>query len=90
VECKHICVNFRRVLDPRRAILQAFTVTGFSDDWYRSTMGMMVIGLGTPQNARVNYGYIWEHLGVPATSLGAPMTSLGVPGSTGEKSGLEL
>jgi len=48
VECKLRCVNFRRVSDPRRAFLLAFRVTAISDDGYRSTMGVIVIGLGTP------------------------------------------
>jgi hypothetical protein len=32
VECKLRCVNFRRVLDPRRAFLLAFRVTGSAGD----------------------------------------------------------
>jgi len=79
VECNLRCVNFRRVSDPRRAFQPAFRVTGISDDCYRSTMGVIVIGLGTSRSARENFGCTWEHLGAPATSLGVPATSLGVP-----------
>jgi len=87
VECKLRCVNFRRVSDPRRAFRPAFRVTGISDDCYRSTMGVIVIVLGTPRSAGENFGCTWEHLGVPAISLGAPTTSLGAPGCPGDKSG---
>jgi len=96
VECKLRCVNFRRVSDPRRALLPAFRVTGISDDWYRSTMGVTVIGLGTPRSAGENIGCIWahqrhawerrgqswEHLRVPATSLGAPRITVEQSGKT--------
>ena len=101
MECKVRCVNFRRVSDRRRAFLPAFRVTGISDDWYSSTMGVIVIGLGTPRSAGENFrctwecqGQSWEHLevlatslGAPATSLGLPATSLGAPRMTGEQSG---
>jgi hypothetical protein len=40
-------------------------------------MGVIVVSLGTPQSARVNFGCTWKHLGAPATSLGVPTTSLG-------------
>jgi len=79
VECNLRCVNFRRVLDPRTAFLPAFRVTGVSDACYISTMEVIVIGLGTSQGARENFGCTWEHLEAPATSLGAPATSLGAP-----------
>jgi len=69
VECKLRCVNFRRVSDSRRAFLPAFRVTEISDDWYRSTMGVIVIGLGMPQSAGENFEcngdhwrQTWEHL----------------------------
>jgi len=52
-------------------------------------MGVIVIGLGTPQSARENFGYTWkhwrqgwEHLGTPVTSLEAPATCLGVPATS--------
>jgi hypothetical protein len=48
VESKIRCVNFRRVSDPRRVLLLAFRGTGISDDWYRSTMGVIVIRLEIP------------------------------------------
>jgi len=96
VECKLRCDNFRRVSDPRRAFLPALRVTGISDDWYRSTIGVTVIGLGTPPSAGANFrctwehrqqawecrGHSWEHLGAPASSLGAPATSLGAPATS--------
>jgi hypothetical protein len=50
-------------------------------------MGVIVIGLGTPQSAAENFGCNWEQLGAPAFSLGAPMTSLGAPRMTVEQSG---
>ena len=76
MECKLRCVNFRRVSDPRRAFQPAFRVTAISDNWYRSIMGMIVIGLGTPQSAGDKPGsadhkpgstwerrrQVWEHL----------------------------
>jgi len=87
VECKLRCVSFRRVSDPRRAFLPAFRVTGISDEWYRSAMGVIMIGFGTPRSVGENFGSTWEHLGVPLTSLGAPTTSLTAPGSTCDKYG---
>ena len=44
-------VNFRRVSDPGMAVQPAFRVTVISDDWYRSTMGVIVIGLRTSRGA---------------------------------------
>jgi len=79
VECNLRCVNFRRASDPRRAFLPALRVTAISDDWYRSTMGVIMISLRTPQSARENFECTREHLGAPTTSLGVPTTSLGVP-----------
>jgi hypothetical protein len=93
VECKLRYVKFRRVSDPGRAFRLAFRVTGISDNWYRSTMGVIVISLGTPCSNGANFRYTWEHfrctwkhcwctwehLEAPATSLGAPMPSLGAP-----------
>ena len=101
MECKLGCVNIRRLPDHRRAFRSAFRVTGISDDWYRSTMGVTVIGLGTPRSAGGNFGSTWEHrrqawkrrgqswqhLGAPATRLGAPATGLGAPRITVEQSG---
>jgi len=78
VECK-LSVNSRRVSDPRRAFQPAFGVTGISDDWFRSTMGVILISLRTPRSAEENFGCTWKHLGAPATSLGAVTTSLGAP-----------
>jgi hypothetical protein len=67
----------RRASDHRKAFRLAFGVTGISDDWYRCTMGEIVIRFRTPQSARENYGCTWEHLERPATSLGALTTSMG-------------
>ena len=60
MECKRRCVNVRRVSDPRRAFRPALRVTGISDDWYSSTMGMIVISLRTPRSAGENFGSTWE------------------------------
>jgi len=101
VECKLRCINVRRVSDPRRAFRPAFGVTGISDHWYMSTMGVIGISLRTPRSAGENFGCTWEHLGALATrlgvpmtglgaqmtSLGAPMTSLGAPRITVKQSG---
>jgi hypothetical protein len=72
MECKLRCVSFRRVSNPRRAFLPAFRVTGISENRYRCTMGVIVIGLGTALNGGKNFVYINKHLGVPATNLGTP------------------
>jgi hypothetical protein len=45
-------------------------------------MGVIVIGLGTPQSTRVNFGCTWEHLGTRTTSLGVPTTHLGAPATS--------
>jgi len=77
VECKRRCINFRRVSDPRRAFWLAFRVTGISDDWCGSIMGVIVMSLGTPRSAGENFECTLEGLGAPITSLGAPMRNLG-------------
>ena len=48
MECGLGCVNGRRVSDARMAFWPTFGVTGISDDRYRSTIGVVVISLGTP------------------------------------------
>ena len=90
MECKLSRVNFRRVLDGRRAFRPAFKVTEIYVDYYRSTMGVIVISLATPRSARENFGFILKGLGVPATSLGAPATTLGAPLFTVEQSGKNI
>ena len=60
MECKLRWVNFRRVSDYRRAFRLAFRVTEISDDWYRSTRGVMVIGLGTPRCTGESFWCTWE------------------------------
>ena len=82
MECKLRCVNFKRVSDHTRAFWPAFGVPEISDDWYRSTMGVIVISLGTPWSAGENFRCTWEHLGATVTSLGAPATSLGAPATS--------
>ena len=79
MQCKLRYVNFGRVSDHRRAFRQAFRVTGICDDWYRSTIGVIVISLETPWSTRENFGCTWECLEALTTSLGAPATSLGAP-----------
>jgi len=64
------------VSNPIRAFQPAFGVTEISDDWYRSTMGVVVISLGIPRSTRENFGCTREHLGVPATGLGAPQLTV--------------
>jgi len=61
VESKLRCVNFRRVSDLTRALQPAFRVTDISDDWYRSTMGVIVMSVGPPRSAGENFGCTWEH-----------------------------
>jgi len=75
VECKLRSVNFRRVSDPRSAFLPAFRVTGISDDWYRSTMGVIVISLGAPERT----------LGAPGSTGDKPGSAEDNPGSTWER-----
>jgi len=60
VECKYRCVNFRRVSDRRRAFRPAFGVTGICNDWYRSTIGVIMISLSTPGSADDMTGSTWE------------------------------
>jgi len=79
VECKHRCVNVSSVLDPGIAYWPAFGVTEISEDWYRSTMRVIVISLGTPWSAEASFGCTWEHLGAPETTLGTPVPRIGVP-----------
>jgi hypothetical protein len=93
VECKLRYVKYRRVSDSGRVFRLAFRVTGISDHWYRSTMVVIGISLGTPCSTGANFRYTWEHfrctwkhvwgtwkhLEAPATGLGEPMPNLGVP-----------
>jgi len=48
VECKLRSVNLRRVSDHRRAFRPALRVSGISDDWYGSTIRVVVKILGAP------------------------------------------
>ena len=85
MECKHGLVNLRRVSDPRSAFLPAFRVTGISDNWYKSTMGVIEIGLKRAWSAEQTCGRTWEDLGALATSRGVRVKSLGAPGNASEK-----
>ena len=94
MECKQRSVNFRRASDPTRGFRLAFGVTEIPDDCYWSSMGVIVISLGSPLSAGEIFGCTWEHLGAPATSLGVrrrslsvPMTGLGAPPIAVEQSG---
>jgi len=87
VECKLRCVNFRRVSDHRRAFWLAFRVTGIPDDWYRSTMGVIVITLETPWSAGENFGCTWEHVGAPGSAGDQPRSADDKSGGAGDKSG---
>ena len=64
-----------------------FRGPGNSDDWYRSTMQVIVIGLGTSLRARANFGCTGNRLGATATRVGVPGTSLGAPQITVQQSG---
>jgi len=55
VECKLRCVNFRRVLDPRRAFLPAFRVGGSADNNPRSADGKPASTFASP-------GWSWERM----------------------------
>jgi len=46
MECKVRSVNFWRESDTRRVFRPAIGATGISDDWYGSTMGVVVISFG--------------------------------------------
>jgi len=87
VECKLICVDFRRVSDPRRLFWLAFSVTVIPDDWYRSAMGVIVRSLGTPRSTGENFGCTWERLGSPRTNLAASGSTSDKPVSPNNKSG---
>jgi len=72
VECKLRNVKFRRVSDPRSAFRPAFRVTGISDDWHRSTMGVVVKSLETCPSAG----------DIPGTASDKPESDGDKPGST--------
>jgi hypothetical protein len=52
---------------------------GISDDWYRSTVGVVVIRFGAAQSSRENVWCTCEHLEALVTSLDVPMPSLEAP-----------
>jgi len=91
VECKLRCVNFRRVSDPRRAFQPAFRVTEISDDWYRSTIGVIVISLGTPRSAGENFGCTGDKSGCAGGKSGCAvdrsLCADDKPRSAGDNSG---
>jgi hypothetical protein len=72
MECKLRCIDLRGVSNPGRAFRPPIGVTEIYDQWSRSTMGVIVISLGTPRSARENSEFTWEHRAVLATSLGLP------------------
>jgi hypothetical protein len=57
VECKHRWVNCSR------ASQLAFGITGFYDDWYKSTMVATVTCFATPQRVREKFRSIQDHMG---------------------------
>ena len=79
VECKPGCVKLRRVSEPRRTFRLAFRVPGIFDDWYRSTIEVIVISVGTPQSASERFWCTCGHLGTRTTRLGALPSGLGEP-----------
>ena len=76
MECKLRSVNFRRELDSRRAFWPALRVTGMSDDWNRSTMGVFMIGLGIPGIAWECRQQAWEYPGTAVTILEVVATTV--------------
>jgi len=85
VECKLKYVNFKRVSDLRRAFRLAFRVTEISDDWYRSSMGVMVLNLGTSQSAGEIIGCTCERQGQLECADKKPRTAGNKSGCTNVK-----
>jgi hypothetical protein len=79
LKCKHRCINFWKVTDPRRVLRPAMGGTGISNDGSMRRKWVIVISLGTPQSARRHCGYTLELLGVLAKSLAADLSRLGGP-----------
>ena len=77
MECKLRSINFRKVSDPRSAFWQAFRVTGISDDWYKSIIGVIVISLGTRRSA----------IDKPENTANKPGSADDKPRSAGDKPG---
>jgi len=90
VDCKLTCIILRSVSDPWRAFQPVFRVTENSDDWYRSTMGVMVMSLETHQCTGENFGCTWEDSRAPATSMGVLVATLGAPRITVKQSGKNI
>jgi len=84
VECKLRCVNFRRVSDDRSTFRLAFRLTGISDDWYRSTIGVIAISCRISWSAGENFVCIWEHLDAPESAGDKPGSADYIPGSAEE------
>jgi hypothetical protein len=84
VESKLICISTRRVSDHRRAFQPAFRITRISEDLYRSTIGVCVISLGTPQSDGEKSVCTCEYLAVLTTFLAVLATNLGEPAITVE------
>jgi len=71
VECQHRHINVRRVSDPTRAFRPALGLTGITDDWYRSSMGVTVISSGIRPSAREIFECTWKR---PWTKAGITST----------------
>jgi hypothetical protein len=54
-------------------------VTGINDDWCKDTVEVIEVSLGISHCTRVNFGYTWENLVAPATSLREGATLLEAP-----------
>ena len=79
MECKRRSVDFRRVSNPRRAFRPAIRDTGISDDWYRSTIGVSVICLGTCRSAEDRPGSAGDK---PGSADDKTASASDTPGST--------
>jgi len=60
MECKLRTITFRRVSHSRREFWPACKVTWMSDDWYMSTLGVIVLCFEACQCTRENFRYTWE------------------------------
>ena len=77
MEGKLRCVNFRRVIDHRKAFRPVVGITVISDNWYRSTTEVIVTSWTTPRSTGENVGCTREHMEVPAQSLVSLVTTIG-------------
>jgi hypothetical protein len=70
VECKLRCVNFKRVTDPRRALLPAYRITGSANNKPGSSWERR-------QQTLECWRQVWEHLESQWSRLGKTTSSLG-------------